>query len=254
MFKLQRNQIIITALVVMVAVAGYLNYTEDSMSPAGIALSDEGEVLAVIPNNNDIIPVSFSSDSSYIDGTAWSMGDSLTVDDNPEIHTTSLNSTEVLQGEMGTLALDNNSLFEDEISNISNIIDENNEPGTAIFVNSSSDTGYFVQAKLDREQSRAKQKEILTGMINNDNIDQAQKAECADAMLEIQQRIEKETAAEAMIESKGFAEVYVRIDDNTVDVVVNKESLTDAEIAQIEDIVKRKTGMESDQIRISPMK
>ena len=57
-----------------------------------------------------------------------------------------------------------------------------------------------------------------------------------------------------MIESKGFKEAYVRIDDETVDVVVDKEELTDAEVAQIEDIVKRKTGFEADKIRISPLK
>ncbi len=57
-----------------------------------------------------------------------------------------------------------------------------------------------------------------------------------------------------MIESKGFTEVYVRIDDETVDVVVNKKELTDAELAQIEDIVKRKTGFDSTKIRISPLK
>jgi stage III sporulation protein AH len=39
-----------------------------------------------------------------------------------------------------------------------------------------------------------------------------------------------------------------------VDVVVNKEALTDAEIAQIEDIIKRKTGMAENQIHISPMR
>lgn len=51
-----------------------------------------------------------------------------------------------------------------------------------------------------------------------------------------------------------FDEVYVRIDDDTVDVVVDKAELTDAEIAQIEDIVKRKTGVEADKIRITPLK
>ena len=39
-----------------------------------------------------------------------------------------------------------------------------------------------------------------------------------------------------------------------VDVVVDRSELTDAEVAQIEDIVKRKTGMASDKIRISPLK
>ncbi len=91
-------------------------------------------------------------------------------------------------------------------------------------------------------------------MMNNESVDEQQKAACADNMLELQKRIEKETAAEAMIESKGFKEAYVRIDDETVDVVVDKEELTDAEVAQIEDIVKRKTGFEADKIRISPLK
>jgi len=39
-----------------------------------------------------------------------------------------------------------------------------------------------------------------------------------------------------------------------VDVVVDKKELTDADIAQIEDIVKRKTSMSSDKIRISTLK
>ena len=113
---------------------------------------------------------------------------------------------------------------------------------------------YFVQAKLEREQARASQKDMLTEMINNTNVDDTKKQECADNLLEIQQRIEKETAAEAMIESKGFSEAYVRIDDDTVDVVVNKSELTDTELAQIMDIVTRKTGMSESQVRISPLK
>ena len=36
--------------------------------------------------------------------------------------------------------------------------------------------------------------------------------------------------------------------------VVNKSELTDSELAQIMDIVTRKTGMKESQIRISPLK
>jgi len=129
------------------------------------------------------------------------------------------------------------------------------EAGEAIFVSGNpSVSGYFAMARLEREQARAKQKEMLTEMINNQNLEQAKRANVADEMLSIVKRVEKETAAEALIEAKGFREVYVRIGDDTVDVVVNKEVLSEAEIAQIEDIVKRKTGMETSQIRISTMK
>ena len=129
--------------------------------------------------------------------------------------------------------------------------------GAAVFA--SADTSddasrYFAEAKLDREQSRAKQKEILTEMLNNSNVSESQKNVCSDSMLELQERIEKETAAEAMIEAKGFSQAYVRMDDDTVDVVVDKDTLTDAEVAQIQDIVKRKTGYTAEQIRISTWK
>jgi stage III sporulation protein AH len=94
----------------------------------------------------------------------------------------------------------------------------------------------------------------LNDLINNNNVEVEQRARAADAMLEIQRRIERETAAEALIESKGFSEAYVRISDNGVDVIVSKDTLTDADLAQIMDIIKRKTAMNETQIHISPMR
>jgi stage III sporulation protein AH len=131
---------------------------------------------------------------------------------------------------------------------------QQSEPGTAVFVNSLSDSSFFVQAKLNREQARSGQMASLTDMINNINIAQDQRAETATQLLDLQTRIERETAAEALIEAKGFTEVYVRIGDNSVDVVVDRPELTDGEIAQIEDVVRRKTGFELDQIFISPLR
>ncbi len=208
MFAFKRNQIIITALVVMVGAAGYLNYVGNSTETAEVVLTDDEDITGLVPDYD-------------------------------------LYGEEVVHNE------ENNENVEAEAV-ASN--DEDDEAGKAVFVNSSNDTSYFVQAKLEREQARAKQKDILTEMINNENIEQDKKATAADEMLKIQERIEKETASEAMIEAKGFKEVYVRIDDETVDVVVNKTELSEAEIAQIEDIIKRKTGASVDQIRISPMK
>lgn len=210
--SIKKNHIIITALVVMIGAAGYLNYIDSAPgSVSEVMLTDEGD-LAAVPEE---VAVS---------------------DENPEIlgEEAALEETTKTEGATGEAA--------------------NPDAGTAVFVNSSNDSSYFVQAKLEREQSRNKQKDMLNEMLNNENIDNEKKNEVTTAMLQIQQRIEKETAAEAMIEAKGFSEVYVRIDDDTVDVVVDKAELTDAEIAQIEDIVKRKTGVSADKIRITPLK
>ncbi|MBQ2880272.1 MAG: SpoIIIAH-like family protein [Anaerotignum sp.] len=195
MFVIKRNQVVVTALAVMIAAAGYLNFQESRGSQGNqtaLQLTEEGDVTALVEH---------SALPDDVD-TAETEGD-----------------------------------------------------GAAVFVsaNTAESSAYFAEAKLDREQSRAKQKDILNDMLENKNISQEQKEKCTESMLELQQKIEKETAAEAMIKSKGFKEAYVRMDETTVDVVVDQDTLTDAEVAQIEDIVKRKTGMDASKIRISTL-
>ena len=219
MFALKRNQVIITALVIMIAAAGYLNYEESKISERReVMLTDDGRVAdAFVSEVEEILELNELNFWNNNDN----IGTALLMDENFEIATEEIPSS---------------------------------EPGEAVFVNMSNDSSFFLQAKLDREQTRSKQRDILTEIINNVNIEQEQKAQVANEMIEIQKRIEKEAAAEALIEAKGFKEAFVRIDSNTVDVIVSKEALTDAEIAQIEDIVRRKTGIEASNIRISPLK
>ena len=65
---------------------------------------------------------------------------------------------------------------------------------------------------------------------------------------------EKENAAELMLQAKGFQNAVVSINDGNADVVVDANGLTEQQIAQIEDIVRRKTGIEADKIVITPVK
>lgn len=221
MFAVKKNQVIITALVAMIAAAGYLNYIDSAPQKANeVMLTDNSDIALVGDSNNVAV-----------------------TDDNPEIAAAESTTS-------GSISSEKN---EEKTTNV-NKAEADSDAGAAVFVNSSTNTSYFVQAKLDREQSRAKQKDMLNEMLNNEKATSEQKNEATTAMLQIQKRIEKENAAEDMLKAKGFSEVYVRIDDDTVDVVVDKEKLTDAEIAQIEDTIKRKTGLPADKIRITPFK
>lgn len=221
MFAVKKNQVIITALVAMIAAAGYLNYIDSAPQKANeVMLTDNSDIALVGDSNNVAV-----------------------TDDNPEI----------AAAESTTSGNTSSEKNEEKTTNV-NKAEADSDAGAAVFVNSSTDTSYFVQAKLDREQSRAKQKDMLNEMLNNEKATSEQKNEATTAMLQIQKRIEKENAAEDMLKAKGFSEVYVRMDDDTVDVVVDKEKLTDTEIAQIEDTIKRKTGLPADKIRITPFK
>ena len=64
---------------------------------------------------------------------------------------------------------------------------------------------------------------------------------------------ERESAAEMLLQAKGFTDVIVNIVDDTADVVVNMPQIDDAQRAQIEDIMKRKTGVAAENIVITPM-
>ena len=102
-----------------------------------------------------------------------------------------------------------------------------------------------------KEQVRAKNKETLLEIINNVNISEEQKQEAIDGMIALTDIAEKETAAEILLEAKGFDDVVVSITDGMVDVVVNTAELSEAQRAQIEDIVIRKTGISAENIVIS---
>ena len=107
--------------------------------------------------------------------------------------------------------------------------------------------------KLEREQMRASNKQTLLDIINNVNISEAEKTAASEKMVAITTSSEKEVAAELMLEAKGFNNVIVSILNDKVDVVVERESLTETEIAQIKDIVTRKTDVPVTNLTITPV-
>ena len=64
---------------------------------------------------------------------------------------------------------------------------------------------------------------------------------------------EQELAIETLMASKGFSESVVNLTEDSADIVVNAEELTDANRAQIEDIVTRKTEIAPENIVITPI-
>lgn len=200
----KKNQIIIAALAVMIAAAGYLNYSgrlfsgEDDAQEANADLASQ-ELL-------DISEEDLASASGDIESQ-----DSEAEDGSVE----------------GT-------------------------PGEAVLT-SGEVNGVVAEAKVTREQVRAKNKESLLEIIDNENLSDEQKQEAVNQMVAMTEIAEKEAAAETLLASKGFSEVVVSLTDESADVVVNAAELSDANRAQIEDIVTRKTGVAAENVVITPV-
>ena len=107
--------------------------------------------------------------------------------------------------------------------------------------------------KLIKEQTRAKNKETLLEIINSTSLSESQKQDAVNGMMQLTEIAEKEMAAEILLEAKGFDGAVVSINGDMVDVVVCTDTLDDVKLAQIEDIVVRKTGILPENIIISPM-
>lgn len=237
---LKKNQIMITALAIMIAVAGYLNFAGTKVTEEDIMTVDSDTIV------ND--SMNYETAEGLTQETADTDVAAMFEISDEETETASYGEIESLDSEA---ELAGNYLEEGMVETTDETaVAEGEVPGEAVFT-STTGMNSLSGAKLLKEQTRAKNKETLMEIINNANITETQKQEAVDSMIAITDIAEKETAAEILLESKGFADVVVSISDTGVDVVVNASELSEAQRAQIEDIITRKTGVAAETIIIS---
>lgn len=222
----RRNQVIITTLAVMIAAAGYLNYSAKK-EVAGAEVYEAGMMEI---SDEDIL-----AENRALNG----------VDDGSlkEIASMDGDGEETLGAMAGSSGTENAGQ-ETAAAGMEN-------PGEAVLTNGTSVSEYIAGVQLNREQIRAKNKETLMELINNEQISEVEKQAAIQGMIELTEVVEKENAAETLLKAKGFVDPVVSITSGKVDVVINAVSLTDPERAQIEDIVKRKTEIGADGIVIT---
>ena len=223
-----KNQIIITALAVMIVVAGYLNFTGQEITTSNLLQGNSQQT------------------KSEKDAKAEKEGDKEKKEDAE-------NTEEAGEESMETMTKDisEEDSAEVTVNDKGEIVASQENPGEAVMVSNTIGADYFSSAKLSREQTRAKNKETLMEIINNKEVASADKKSAVNEVAAITQMAEKENATEMMLEAKGFQEAMVSISEGTADVVVNAEELTSKQMAQILDIVKRKTGLAAENIVIT---
>lgn len=196
----KKNQIIITTLAVMIAIAGYLNYsgalfdgTKDDTKQANADLTNQ-ELLDISEEDLETGTSDILSNDSEVEGV----------------------------------------------------------PGEAVLTGTGAQTT-VAQAKVSREQVRSQNKETLQSIIDNVNLSEEEKKEAVAQLVRMTEIAEQEMAIETLMASKGFSEAVVNLTEDSADIVVNAAELTDANRAQIEDIVSRKTEIAPENIVITPI-
>ena len=211
----KKNQIVIATLAVMIAAAGYMNYS-GKLFPNKTKTQETNSELA----NKELLDIS-DEDASVSSGDMKSQ-----------------------EGDSGSGA-DSNAGSTDDGS-------VDGTPGEAVLTNGSV-SSVVSQAKVSREQVRSKNKETLQNIIDNKNLSAEEKEKAVNQMVQMTETAEKESAAESLLAAKGFHNSVVSITDDQADVIVGASALSDANRAQIEDIVTRKTGVAAQNIVINPV-
>lgn len=211
----KKNQIVIATLAVMIAAAGYMNYS-GKLFPNKTKTQETNSELA----NKELLDIS-DEDASVSSGDMKSQ-----------------------EGDSGSGA-DSNAGSTDDGS-------VDGTPGEAVLTNGSV-SSVVSQAKVSREHVRSKNKETLQNIIDNKNLSAEEKEKAVNQMVQMTETAEKESAAESLLAAKGFHNSVVSITDDQADVIVGASELSDANRAQIEDIVTRKTGVAAQNIVINPV-
>lgn len=266
----KKNQLMITALAIMIAVAGYLQLAGEELGKEDyLATSGGAEVFEGVDAENftaadvDSDAVSLRdlldlSEEDLLSKESGQLGDisSLETDidviaDNYLETGMEVTGAETADGNTQTQVAEGGNEAGTLSDNTLGATPEKGEiPGEAVYT-SGLGISTLSDAKLAKEQTRAKNKETLLEIINSAGLTDTQKQSAVDVMVQMTAIAEKETAAELLLEAKGFSDVIVSIDEDGVDVVVNALELTAVQRAQIEDIVKRKTEIDAANIIIS---
>ena len=110
---------------------------------------------------------------------------------------------------------------------------------------------YFINSRLDRDKMYSQMLESYQKILDNVNVSAEQKAIATQEISKINNQKNLIMIAENLIKNKGFEEVVIFINLDSISVIVKADELEKEEIAQIQNIVTRELGTEIENVHIS---
>ncbi len=208
---LKKKEIIAASLVVLIGMAGYLNWSYQDT-------------------------VRVRDNESYV-ATGKTLGEAEMVSANNEI-------TEKDEGEQDT----EDAESEDAAA------EETDESGDSSDNGVIEGTGYFEDAKMNRESARASAMESLKATASDEKIDEKTRALAGERLVEAAADIEKESQIESIANAKGYPDFCAYVNDGTATITVRSDGLTDEDIVKIKDIVTSGTEISADRVKIVQVK
>jgi stage III sporulation protein AH len=117
----------------------------------------------------------------------------------------------------------------------------------------SANASFFSNYRDDRQETRNQEILYLDAIIASDATSAEAKKAAEAERLTLIKNMEVALKLENLILAKGFEDVVVSTSTNNISVMVESSGLTTQEVAQIVDIVNRKTGVDISKIVVTPI-
>lgn len=143
---------------------------------------------------------------------------------------------------------------QNETNNISNIENTNSvlaeEKSTQTNADISSNQEYFASSRLERDTMYSQMLEAYQKIIDSKTSTEKQKTSAQEEIDKINKAKNAIMISENLIKTKGFEEVVIFSNDDSISVVINKEELGKEDIAQVQSIIAREMNAKIDNIHI----
>jgi len=214
MNKAKKNQIVIYSIVLMLVVAGYLNYIENDKAL---------EISANTQNTTNI-------------------GDATLVSNN-EIKQEETENEELSKNE---IQLERNNNQTEKLNEEESKVDNT----SSVIVSFNEDDEYFANSKLEREKMYSQMLENYQKILENESISEEQKSIASTEITRINNIRNCIMICENLIAIKGFEEAVILANGESVNIIIKTKELKTEEIAQIQNIITREMGTKIENIHI----
>lgn len=225
---LKKNQIIISVIAIMLITAGYMNYTSNEKQALETAVLTDSEkyagigdatlVSANVADNNDLV---------NNDETQNIIDDSATNEEKKD---------EIKSNDQNTESKEN--IVQNEIN-------------TSTTVTETSGDQYFAELRLERDKMYSQMLESYQKILSNNQISETQKEISENEIKKINDTRNAIMIAENLIKNKGFQDLIIFINGDSISIIVKAKELKEEQIAQIQNIISRELKGEIENIHIS---
>ena len=118
----------------------------------------------------------------------------------------------------------------------------------------SQNTDYFENAKIEKQTARAKSLEILNQTATTESFDEEIRKKAQQQILDIASYSEKETAIENIAKAKGYHNICVFMNEDTLNITVKKENFSESDAVKLREIAQEQIKISANNIKVVEIK